>query len=119
MKWRKLLKLYNAHLEVIHSSISDPPDVGQSRDEDEPVEFSSFGGPSGNKIASKAEQAVLTQRVEKSGHYSTLVFANTSFIQLRQIRSASRPEQTIVKPKATSPHKVSMSEYQVTVSTHI
>ena len=59
--------LYNANLEVVHESIGEPSSTGRfTKDEEEPVEYVSFGGPTTNTIKSKAEEAQLQKRVSVS-----------------------------------------------------
>ncbi|KAJ7782814.1 P-loop containing nucleoside triphosphate hydrolase protein [Mycena metata] len=67
--------LYNAHLEVVHSSISGTPlDGGPSTREDEvPVQFTVIGG-SKTKVTSKADEMALQRRHEiTSKHLSSVL----------------------------------------------
>ncbi|KAJ7209658.1 P-loop containing nucleoside triphosphate hydrolase protein, partial [Mycena pura] len=56
--------LYNAHLEVVHSSISSMPveDRTSVRQEEVPVKYTIIGGPK-NKVMSKADEMALQQRL--------------------------------------------------------
>lgn len=78
--------IYNAHLECIHSSISadkakahgnggvDGKNDGAAPEEENEIEFISFGGPHQNgvngRVQSRAERAKITKRV--SGESCTL-----------------------------------------------
>ncbi|KAJ7039144.1 P-loop containing nucleoside triphosphate hydrolase protein [Mycena alexandri] len=67
--------LYNAHLEVVHSSIAGKPlDDGPSTREDEvPVQFTVIGG-SKTKVTSKADEMALQRRHEiTSKHLSSVL----------------------------------------------
>ncbi|KAJ7128978.1 P-loop containing nucleoside triphosphate hydrolase protein [Mycena crocata] len=57
--------LYNAHLEVVHSSITGFPleDHASPRDDDAPVQFAVVGGSQTSKVASKADEMALQRRV--------------------------------------------------------
>lgn len=57
--------LYNAHLEVIHASIASLSGTTQSHNRPDLIEFSAFGGLVEKKVASKAEEMVLQQRVNR------------------------------------------------------
>ncbi|RDB24902.1 Peroxisome biosynthesis protein PAS1 [Hypsizygus marmoreus] len=81
--------VYNAHLEVVHASISiaskekiAKPDPA----EEEEILFTSFGGPPSNHVASKAEQMALQKR-------------------LQQIKLMSRSDQGVVKAVSSTPKK--------------
>ncbi|KAG9016438.1 Peroxisome biosynthesis protein pex1 [Tulasnella sp. JGI-2019a] len=60
--------IYNAHLEVVHQTISAQEEQLSSNagkgGEDEGVDFTTFGGAAGRAVASKAEEAVLKRRLE-------------------------------------------------------
>jgi peroxin-1 len=57
--------LYNAHLEVIHSSIGHlPPMTSVSNQvDDKPIEYITFGNAPNQPVLSKAEEAALQRRV--------------------------------------------------------
>lgn len=57
--------LYNAHLEVIHTFIETDPSVGQttSNHEEEPIRYTSIGGPTSTKVMSRAEETAFQRRV--------------------------------------------------------
>lgn len=56
--------VYNAHLEVVHSSIaSDPVLESNSTPEEELVRYTAFGGPPAKSIASRAEESAIQRRV--------------------------------------------------------
>ncbi|KAJ7125012.1 P-loop containing nucleoside triphosphate hydrolase protein [Mycena epipterygia] len=59
--------LYNAHLEVVHSSIATTPLDGPAatREDDAPVQFTVIGGPKANKVASKADEMALQRRLRQ------------------------------------------------------
>ncbi|KII85002.1 hypothetical protein PLICRDRAFT_350537 [Plicaturopsis crispa FD-325 SS-3] len=59
--------VYNAHLEVVHASISSVPtdELGPSYNEDAPVEYSVVGGQAGTGVVSKAEEAALQRRLQQ------------------------------------------------------
>ncbi|KAG6857736.1 hypothetical protein H0H87_004152 [Tephrocybe sp. NHM501043] len=60
--------VYNAHLEVIHASISHAMEhnaVDNSSPNEDPIEFKTIGGPSNSKSNSKAEQSALEKRLRK------------------------------------------------------
>ncbi|KAG8864832.1 Peroxisome biosynthesis protein pex1 [Tulasnella sp. 330] len=60
--------VYNAHLEVVHQTITAREEKANhdlvKRDEEESVDFTMFGGAAGRAVASKAEEAVLQRRLE-------------------------------------------------------
>ncbi|KAF7315231.1 putative peroxisomal biogenesis AAA ATPase pex1 [Mycena indigotica] len=58
--------LYNAHLEVVHSSLSIAPtaEQGSSRLEEPPVAFKIIGGPA-NKVTSRADDMALQRRLRQ------------------------------------------------------
>lgn len=56
--------VYNAHLEVIHTSLASASDKQITPREDEnPVEFTSFGGSKTTSVVSRAEEIALQRRV--------------------------------------------------------
>lgn len=76
--------VYNAHLEVIHASLASALDNQMMPREDEnPIEFTTFGGPKTTSVASKAEKMALQRR-------------------LWQITSISHTKD-VVKPRSTAP----------------
>ncbi|KAJ6495661.1 P-loop containing nucleoside triphosphate hydrolase protein [Mycena vitilis] len=56
--------LYNAHLEVVHSSIAGLEDRASTREEDAPVQFTVIGG-SQTKVTSKADEMALQRRLRQ------------------------------------------------------
>ena len=61
--------LYNAHLEVVHDSIAamDPTEgMTTKKDNDEPLEYFTFGGQPKTKALSKAEESAVQQRVNNT-----------------------------------------------------
>ncbi|PPQ77199.1 hypothetical protein CVT25_011045 [Psilocybe cyanescens] len=82
--------LYNAHLDVIHTSIAETPlessDAG--RTEDMPIQYITIGGPTDRSVLSKAEEMAMQRR-------------------LRQILSNSMSSRTSIKEiKSFPPKKV-------------
>lgn len=68
--------VYNAHLEVIHASLASALDNQMMPREDEnPIEFTTFGGPKTTSVASKAEKMALQRRV---GMYDSHAFSLTN-----------------------------------------
>lgn len=55
--------LYNAHLDVIHSSISETPTISSSSQNDTPIKYAIIGGSPGQTMLSKAEETALQRRV--------------------------------------------------------
>lgn len=58
--------MYNAHLEVVHSSIVATPledKRASGRDEDAPVQFTVIGGDAQTKVTSRADEMALQRRV--------------------------------------------------------
>lgn len=58
--------VYNAHLEVVHSSMKTPDSSGSSDGQDKgekSIEYISIGGPSRMGAKSKAEEATMQRRV--------------------------------------------------------
>lgn len=59
--------MYNAHLEVVHSTIAEQEKeaaAANTRTDDESVvKFAAFGGASSKTVASRAEEAALQRRV--------------------------------------------------------
>ncbi len=55
--------IYNANLEAVHSSINIDIAGTSARDEEEPIEFTTFGGPNSKAVQSKAEKMALQKRV--------------------------------------------------------
>jgi peroxin-1 len=59
--------MYNAHLEVVHSTIAHTGDITPSSStnaqDDEPIEYVQLGTPSGTGIRSRAEESALQKRV--------------------------------------------------------
>lgn len=56
--------LYNAHLDVIHSSISEIPTISSSSQNDNtPIQYAIIGGSPGQEVLSKAEETALQKRV--------------------------------------------------------
>ena len=69
--------LYNAHLGAIHESITSLPRTTQSQGKSDSIEFSTFGGSVEKKVASKAEEMVLQQRVNDPLSRISLVLKST------------------------------------------
>jgi peroxin-1 len=56
--------VYNAHLEVVHSSIAANPGLERTTtSEGKPIEYVVLGGPEGKSIVSRAEESALQRRV--------------------------------------------------------
>lgn len=59
--------VYNAHLEVVHETIAAQeerlPTVNGQVEDEEKVEFTTFGGGVGRAVVSKADEGVLKRRV--------------------------------------------------------
>lgn len=57
--------LYNAHLDVVHSSIAHLPSMTSisSKVEDKPIEYITIGNTPKQPVLSKAEEAALQRRV--------------------------------------------------------
>jgi peroxin-1 len=56
--------VYNAHLEVIHASLTSTSDKQiTSREDENSIEFTSFGGSKTTSVVSKAEELALQRRV--------------------------------------------------------
>ena len=57
--------LYNAHLDVIHSTIAHLPSTTSvsNQVDDKPIEYITFGNASKQPVLSKAEEAALQRRV--------------------------------------------------------
>lgn len=65
--------IYNAHLEVIHSSTAIEPALEpKSTSDEQPIEYTTFGGPESNTVKSKAEDLAFQRRVS-SPHNSFLL----------------------------------------------
>jgi peroxin-1 len=69
--------LYNAHLEVVHSTLEHTAhreSDGTPSLEEEILQYTSFGGPTCQRVMSRAEQDTLTRRVNLySGSYSHIL----------------------------------------------
>ncbi|KAF8170325.1 P-loop containing nucleoside triphosphate hydrolase protein [Mycena galopus ATCC 62051] len=89
--------LYNAHLEVVHSSIAGTPldDRPANRDDDVPVQFTVIGGGAKTKVTSKADEMALQRR-------------------LRQIQSNAQAQA-----KTDAPKGVSIPKTHEITSTHL
>lgn len=56
--------VYNAHLEVVHSSIAANPELEKASISDETlVEYTTLGGPEGKAVVSRAEESGIQRRV--------------------------------------------------------
>lgn len=55
--------LYNAHLDVIHSSIAQPITSVSNQLDDKPIDYITFGNAPNQPALSKAEEATLQRRV--------------------------------------------------------
>ncbi|KAJ7350362.1 P-loop containing nucleoside triphosphate hydrolase protein [Mycena albidolilacea] len=79
--------MYNAHLEVVHSSIVATPledKRASGRDEDAPVQFTVIGGDAQTKVTSRADEMALQRR-------------------LRQIKSKSQAKTDAPKGVSSAP----------------
>lgn len=71
--------MYDAHLQVVHASISTErkDEEKRSSDGEGGVSYASFGGPATGVVASRAEEAQVTKRVGAlpgcEVHCSTLI----------------------------------------------
>ena len=70
--------LYNAHLEVIHSVIAETSlvevtDDKDSKKEQKPVKYFTFGGGSDKVVLSKAEESAMQTRVKSHSSVGFLV----------------------------------------------
>ncbi|KAG6889103.1 hypothetical protein C0995_003672 [Termitomyces sp. Mi166 len=83
--------VYNAHLDVIHTSIHTSSDkkAADVIDDEDPIQFKAIGGASSSKTYSRAEQSALEKR-------------------LRQIRQGSqaRPEVVAAVTSQTKKHEI-------------
>lgn len=76
--------VYNANLEVVHSTISMDINGGNSSREDEtPIEYTTFGGSKDKAVSSKAEKTALQKR-------------------LRQIQASCQTNKAIVKDEKSA-----------------
>jgi peroxin-1 len=83
--------LYNAHLEVVHASVGeisasaalgsggDDSSNTKDRDNDIPIEYTSFGGLAQDTVKSRAEQMAMQRRVRR--------YLITFFFSFRQAES--------------------------------
>jgi hypothetical protein len=56
--------IYNAHLEVVHSSIAENPKLGKTAaSEEQPIEYVILGGPEDKSVVSRAEESAIQRRV--------------------------------------------------------
>lgn len=56
--------IYNAHLEVVHSSIAIEPTLQSNMtSEEQLVEYTAFGGSAANSVISRAEDLAIQRRV--------------------------------------------------------
>lgn len=99
--------LYNAHLEVVHSSIAATPLDGPTatREDDAPVQFTVIGGPKSNKVTSKADEMALQRRV-CSGLQILYMHQLTLRPQLRQIKSKAQARRDESRGVSSTPQKV-------------
>jgi peroxin-1 len=95
--------LYNAHLDVVHSSIAHLPTKtsvsNQVIDNDEPIEYITFGNAPEKSALSKAEEAALQRKVSLKNRHgpqmildSSLCIASSNtvkFLRSSKVRKAS------------------------------
>lgn len=55
--------VYNANLEAVHASIHIDVSGSSARDEEDPIEFKTIGGPNAQTVSSKAEKMAMQKRV--------------------------------------------------------
>ncbi|KAJ6593606.1 P-loop containing nucleoside triphosphate hydrolase protein [Mycena capillaripes] len=84
--------LYNAHLEVVHSSIAGTPldDRSSSREEDAPIQFTVIGGAQ-TKVTSRADEMALQRRLRQ--------------IKSKALATSDQPKAVSSAPKA---HEITM-----------
>ncbi|KAG5651083.1 hypothetical protein H0H81_009955 [Sphagnurus paluster] len=72
--------IYNAHLEVVHSSIASTQEnqVADRATEEDPIEFTSLGGPTTGRVASKAEKSAIERRLRQIRQASKLITRETT-----------------------------------------
>lgn len=98
--------VYNAHLEVVHATISAKPgvdsEVVSDRDERD-VEYTTFGGIDMQGVTSKAEEAALQGRVSPRGFQIRAVFyANARAAEVDNVesdRDSGRVQGHCIDPK--------------------
>lgn len=84
--------VYNANLEVVHSTISmDISGDNSSREDETPIEYTSFGGSKDKAVSSKAEKTALQKRVsgrglsyDGRGEFQCIAAANSSILSDQQ-----------------------------------
>ncbi|KAL0577747.1 Peroxisome biosynthesis protein pex1 [Marasmius crinis-equi] len=91
--------MYNAHLEVVNASIAaaaasaETSSSTDSTEQEQPIEFNAFGGPSdGKKVMSKAELSALQRRLQR--------------IQASSVRQQHQGEKTASKPTTTEKREI-------------
>ncbi|PFH52085.1 hypothetical protein AMATHDRAFT_57931 [Amanita thiersii Skay4041] len=58
--------LYNAHLEVVHQVMAEKtPSLARAINKEESIEYTTFGGPVGKSVRSKAEDMALQKRLHQ------------------------------------------------------
>ncbi|KIY63560.1 AAA-domain-containing protein [Cylindrobasidium torrendii FP15055 ss-10] len=55
--------VYNANLEAVHASINIDVSGSSARDEEDPIEFKTIGGPNAQAVSSKAEKMAMQKRL--------------------------------------------------------
>lgn len=79
--------VYNAHLEVVHQTITaqeEKATLDSTRvNDDENVDFTTFGGAAGRAVTSKAEEAVLKRRVSKRKLHRTIIQVLIIYLSLK------------------------------------
>ncbi|KAK0486176.1 P-loop containing nucleoside triphosphate hydrolase protein [Armillaria novae-zelandiae] len=93
--------VYNANLEVVHSTISMDINGGNSSREDEtPIEYTTFGGSKDKVVSSKAEKTALQKRVMYSCR-QIQASCQTNKIIVKDEKSASivPKKQHVIKPE--------------------
>jgi peroxin-1 len=99
--------LYNAHLEVIHSSIAHLPTKtsasNQAIDNDEPIEYITFGNAPEQPALSKAEEAALQRRLRQIQLNSSGVQKSEKQAIVSQRKNEIQQEHVLRALKSTQP----------------
>jgi len=105
--------LYNAHLDVIHSSIAEEPSASSTSNQlDEvPLEYITFGGPEENAVLSKAEEMALQRRLRQ-----ILLNSSNKKVGTKQEKAVSQKKEIhhshILKALVSTRPSVSLEEKQ-------
>jgi len=94
--------LYNAHLDVIHSSIAHLP-TNQVIDNDEPIEYITIGNTSKQPALSKAEEAALQRRLRQIQLTSSGVQRSEKKTVASQQKNEIQQEHVLRALKSTQP----------------